>query len=322
MIPKTDPPIYLLVGKEKFLKDEFIRELRRRLFPDSTDPGFNFQEFTAGKDSAGAVLDFLKTAPFLSKKRLAIFREMDRLGAEDREHITAYVQNPSPTGILVLVSDEGSVKKDTVLRKLSQETKLVSCHPPFDRELPLWIETRVKKTGKVIEKEAARALLERVGKGIADLASAIEVLSVYVGERNTIAQKDVETLLGRSIQGDVYALVDRLIEKNSKKTLETLELLFKEGARFQEIIGALAGQLDRLKQAREFLDARRAPSEIASELGVHPFYFERLLSQAKAVSVQGIRESLKRLLVCDESVKSGKVNDRTALERFILELCV
>jgi len=83
----------------------------------------------------------------------------------------------------------------------------VPCHTPFDRDLPRWIESRAQKNGKRIPREAVAILIERAGRDLSALASALESLSVYSSSRTEISAQEVESLLGKSAEEDVFRFV-------------------------------------------------------------------------------------------------------------------
>ena len=312
--------LYLLVGKEEFLKKEFIQNLRKSLFPQGQSGEINFQEFHAGIDPLGAALDFARTAPFLGDKRLAVLWGIDDLAAEEKESLLAYTANPAPASALVLVSGEGNANKNGFLSGLSRVCAVTACHVPFERDLPQWIQTRARKSGVQMESSAAPILVERAGKDVTALSHAIEELALYVHPRTQVLAKDVESLLGRSAEADVFELSDMLIRKNVNSALEKVEALFRDGARAYEIVAALASQFDRLRKAGVLMREGKPDKEVGAELKVHPFFLDKFLSQAKGIPEGTMREISKRLLSCDEAIKTSRLDERLAVERLVLEV--
>jgi DNA polymerase-3 subunit delta len=313
--------IYLLIGKEIFLKKEFIQNLRKSLFPSSSDASFNYQEFETEKDSLGALIDFLQTAPFLAEKRMAVWWGIDEISDEQKEKLFLSLDAFAASAILVLISDQTNVKKDVFLKKLSEKAVVTPCHAPFEKDLPSWVHARVRKNKASIEPQGAPLLIERTGKDTASLSHAIEQLLVFIHPRTQILRKDIEALLGRSLEADVFGLVDLLIQKNTSAALKNVSALFKEGTRGYEIVAVLAGTFERLSRVSGLVKQGRSPEEIGQTLKAHPFYLEKILKQARMVSEGGLRKIVERLLECDETIKTSRLNDGLALERFVLEAC-
>ena len=325
MVKKSLAPkecVYLLYGKEEFLKKEFIQKLRREIFPSGQSSTMGYEQFEAPERSVDALIDFLRNASFFASQKLAVFYGLDGLEAEDRQKLMNLIENFPVSSTLVLVSRESGIKKEAFLRTLGAKTRPIACHLPFDKDLPPWVESRMRKLGKTIEKEATHLLIERIGKDAALLDSAIEQLAVYVNHEPRILVKHAETLLGRSVQADAFRLIDYLLEKKLKSALENLESLIKEGARIYEIIGALSGQIDRLSRAQALMDEGFSSDTISAELKLHPYFAGRILEQAQKSPKRFFQRVLRDLWECDEAVKTGKLQDQLALQRFFLKVCL
>src|SRR3989338_246263 len=110
--------LYLLVGKEEFLKKEFIRKLKSSLFKNSSELDLNFQEFDSESGGIGAFKSFLSTVPFLSDQRLAVLSGIDDLEDEEKEVLLAFVNTFPSSSAAVLVSGEATAKKNAFLSSL------------------------------------------------------------------------------------------------------------------------------------------------------------------------------------------------------------
>ncbi|OIO36477.1 MAG: DNA polymerase III subunit delta [Candidatus Omnitrophica bacterium CG1_02_46_14] len=322
--PSPDPKggAYLLYGKEGFLKREFIQNLRSEIFAKLKNSTMGFKQFEAPKDPLSAVIDFIGLQSFFDTQKLAVITGIDALEIEDKEKLLDYTQHLPKDSSLVLVSEESSVKKDHFLKKLAEKTKTIACHLPFDKDLPRWIENRVKKCGKTMDYETASVLIERVGKDAATLHLAIEQLAVYTDKKTHISSTHIEALLGRSVQADVFGLIDALLQRKIRSALEILEILLNEGAKIYEIVGAFSGQLERLARIKTLSEEGFPQDSIVEELKLHPFFAAKILKQADRLSKTHVQKMLKNLLICDEAVKTGRLNDRLALQRFILQACL
>lgn len=309
--------VYLLAGKEDFLKDEFISKLRSELFKNA-DAGLNTQISDGELSGFGPALEFLQTAPFLASNRLAIVKNVEALEEDAQASLLRYVESPVPTGVLVLLSDAPGVKKDGFLQALSKKAQLVPCAAPYESELPSWIQSRAKAYGKSVNPKAQAVLVERVGKDVRGLDAALDQLAVYIDPRKEIEAGDVEKLLGRSAQADAFKLLDALVAGQPYAAFRVLTDLWKEGVKAPEIVGALSSQLERLRQVKALRNRGMGPEPIAAELKIHPFAAKMTAQQADRVPENTLVRWLATLLECDEALKTGKLEARLALEHFVL----
>ena len=311
------PAATLLIGKERFLKREFILAQRQRLFPEGTDPGLNFQEFTAEQDPLHAMLDFLNTAPFIADHRLAVLWGVDLLEEEEQESLLSGLGKLPSSSVCVLETEQTNAKKDPFLRQLAEKAKLVACHAPFERDLPGWVDARAKKTGCSIDRPAALFLIACTGAHLAELDSALQQLSLFVHPKQTIGIEDVRALFQKKSHEDVFQLAELLHDRRPAQALRLTDSLFRQGTRTPEIVAALAGQLERWKKGARQLQAGRSLPDIAQELRVPVFFQEPFFKRLKTLSMDRLEALTEGLLSCDESFKSGQAEERLALERLI-----
>src|SRR3989338_10809149 len=95
--PDPKSGVYLLYGKEEFLKKEFIQNLRRDLFPSNQTSEMGFEQFEAPEHSPGLLIDFLQNASFFTNRKMAVYNGIEALEAEDRERLLEFVNNLSPS---------------------------------------------------------------------------------------------------------------------------------------------------------------------------------------------------------------------------------
>lgn len=322
MVTVRPPSVYLLIGKEEFLKREFITELRTSLFQSSSDFQLNFEEFYGQTTVFPALSDFAQTLPFASPRRLAILWEVERLSKDDHGRLKRLLDSLPPSVVLVMVSGEASVKKNALLGELALKAEVIPCHAPFEKNLPAWLAARARKKKIFIDGAAAALLIEKTGPQTAGLTAALEQLALYIHPRKKIDAADVERLMGRSVQYDAFLLAEVLLRQEAPAALRMITTMLAGGTRATEILPVLAAQWDRLGKAKALLEAGAPASEIGEQLNIHTFYLEKTLRQALSVSNEFIQTALTQLLSCDEAIKTGRLDEGLALEALALGHCL
>jgi DNA polymerase III delta subunit len=79
--------------------------------------------------------------------------------------------------------------------------------------------TRAKQMGKSMALSAALRLIETTGKESAGLESALTQVALYVEPRSDIQPQDIDVLLGRSVQTDVFQLSQHILSKDVRAAL-------------------------------------------------------------------------------------------------------
>lgn len=308
----------LLYGKERFLKDEALADLKTRLFRNPSELDLNFRAFDASGHGVRDAIDFLSTVPFLAEKRMAVLWGVDALSEADGERLLAALDGLPKTACLVLETGQTNTKKDALIRALAEKMTALACHTPFEKDLPAWIEKRSKKKGLSLERGVAAHLARRVGADLALLDGALNETALYIHPRKNASSADIDAITASNPEEDVFKLADLLLENRKKEALEALDGLFRSGARSPEIVGALGGQLERYKKALALLSAGGSALEIAGQMRVPWPHQNAFVQRLKGTSTPRLRKLQRALLECDESFKTGRWEERVSVERFVL----
>lgn len=242
--------------------------------------------------------------------------------------LAEYVTRMPPTTVLLL--EDGDVRPgNALLVALMPKGKVREFSRLTPRAVEAWIGERARRRGVLFEGAALRLLADSVPPEVAEdgqwhalwsLAAEIEKLSLYArGER--ITESDVRRLVPAALESRIYLLADAVAERRGGEALAVLEELVAAGRPTPVLLAAVAGRIRQLIMVRELLEARVAPREIQNRLGIRSAWqFDRLREQASRLSLPRLESAYQRLLVADRAVKSGRVDEVTALEIAVAEL--
>lgn len=285
MVNLLDQPVILLAGTEKFLKQEKLSKVKSK-FLDKGSSDFNFNVFYAGITSAEKVLECAYTVPFLGRKRVVVVYQFDQFSVKDKKFILSYVKNPHKQTLLILETEQTNFKYGG-LSEISQYAQVVLCNPVGTRECSSWVRKQLKLKDKEIEDKALDLLIDNVGDDLSVLANYIESITLYTDQRKTIALTDVEKLTGPNVHADVFKLFDALMTKDKFQSLAILDSLLKEGASSAQILGALT---------------------------------YKVVAEKNRLRAALFSSYLKRLQRADSDIKTGRQNQRLALELLVVRL--
>ena len=130
----TYAPIYVIAGKEdSIVNAEAELLLEKLLEPQQRAVGLFRAE--PAEVSITDVLDELRTAPFLTARRVVLVKNADKFVSENRRLLEMYFDNPCPTGILILTVKSWPAQTK-LAKKLHNIGKLISVTPPKSWQLP------------------------------------------------------------------------------------------------------------------------------------------------------------------------------------------
>src|SRR3989304_7499913 len=206
--------IYVFYGDEEFFINEAYSAVKTHSLKGA-DPSISLVEFKGGETSGGVIFDELRTLPFFaSKNKLVVVEDADDFVEKNRETLEKYLQTPSNHASLVLVCNKWD--KRTKLATFVDKVGIsIECKRLKDHQLPNWISIRAKHYKKNISSTAAQKLVEDVGNNLAIIDKHLEKLSIYLGEKTTIDERDVDALVGVDRSRTVFELTDAVAQRNA-----------------------------------------------------------------------------------------------------------
>ena len=170
-----------------------------------------------------------------------------------------------------------------------------------------------------MDTNASVLLAEYVGNDTLRAGHELDKLIAYAGEQAKISAQDVVLLTAQDQEGDIFALVDALGERNGKKAMEQF-LLLTEKSDVMELAGMVHRQFRLLIQAREVMDEGGRADRVQKELKVMSFVANKLHKQAGRFSMAQLVDIHGKLLKIDEDIKTGGMPGLLAFQLLIAQL--
>ena len=312
--------IYVIAGKDDSLVGSQCAELLNELLEPS-QRATGFFDADANSVSATDVLDELRTAPFLTGKRVVRIKGADNFISQNRPLLEKYFDNPCPTGRLILtVSSWDSRTK--LAKKLPKVGKLITIAQPTRKELPYRLIDYAKDAyDKKLSLSTAILLIELTGDELTRLYSEIDKLALYVGDQKIIAQNHVESLIGHNRLFNAFAVIDATIAGNAGLAIERLRGMFASDKSTEyTVVGAFAYHIRKMFDAKILLDKGVNQRQIENRLriwGDTNTFFANL----RQMSLKQVGQYLEALGETDYAIKTGQTQVQVAMEQFVLKLC-
>jgi len=317
MGPEKRDSIYVIAGKDRYLAREACRKLQDQLLGKENDLGLATYD---GKTvELAAVLDELRTLPFLAPSRVVVVDQADKFISENRKVLETYFDRPSTTGVLVLICL--TWRTNTRLAKmLGKIGKLITADPMKGRKLINWLVRQASSTGKTISPGAAQSLTELVGNDTGRLAAELEKLALYGGSKKSIDNSDIEQLCGPTAEQSIFLINDLIAEGKTGQALQTLDRVLRNDRSAEySMVGVLTFSLRRLLKARALLDSGLNAKDVPAACGLHhPGLANRFIGQVKRFSTGKLKHLLVGLAEADHATKTGLGNVKLNLEKFIV----
>jgi len=313
-------PLYLFFGEEEFL----IREAVDLIISTVVEPGardFNFNTLYGKDTPASELVNLCQTLPFMAAKRLVIVKEIDALKAADLEELVPYLNDPSPSTCLVMLSHQGRYEKKAILSAVEAHGAVARFYALLDREIVSWIDAWARARGLTIQRDAAQFLFQALGNDLQKIGNELEKVQIFLQEKKAITFDDVKTVVGDFREYTSFDLAAALGQKNRDKAFLILCRLFQEGEAPMGLLGSIVWNFRRLMQAKAMEAAGMSPDEVVKKLRVIFHQAAQFKEQMRSYSMEELRGVFEVLLSTDKSLKSSGLSGRLVLERMILRLC-
>ncbi len=318
-------PLYLFEGSENYLREQTLKSLLNAAVDDALRD-FNVSEISVAKGNLDAALAIAREYPMMSPRRAVVVTGFEAISDEDQlELLKDYIRDPVLTTALIFNSP-GLDKRRNIATMLTKFCEVVSFDPLDEREAaPRWIVDYVARAGSSMDSATAAFLVGMVGTELQQLASELDKLIAYVGERGRITRHEVELLVRYSREHSNFELTDAVLEGNRKRALTLLEHIYenvtdKQGLSLM-ILGALARSYRNLLVAKELMQQNASNSEVAKAVGMSPFAVTHLNEKARRLDSRRILNVIQRIAATDVALKSSLGTPRLQIELLICEIC-
>ena len=314
--------LYLFYGPDELTRSEHLAKLCARLPDEVAD--LNTTRLDGRRLRLETLALACEASPFLAERRIVIVTDALKHGkaGKEREELRAYLDQLPTWCDLVFVEREEVDRRTILFTHLKKVGEVQEFLPLEGEQLFEWLSARARQNGSRLEPAAARRLIELVGADTRMLATELEKLATYVGQRALITTSVVDLLVEDGQEQNLFAFVDQLAARRMGPALRGARALLEEGQAATYLLFMLARQVRILMGVQELTDQRMRPEAIATELGQKPFVIRKALEQARGFAPGELATIHARLLELDLATKTGRIQAETALELFVAEVCV
>lgn len=343
--------LYILHGDDEFTRAEKVAELRAQVLAEGMGD-LNISVQDGRQLDLVELINICNTVPFLSTQRLVIVENLlqrEPVVDEDSDESTPPVRRPSivpglleylphmPASTHLALVENRTLKTNHPLLKACRKFSDFSEHVfkrPSDNELPRWIAQRAARHGVRIAPQAAALLAQyvspRSSKSSRDddlrpvlrtLDTELAKLAAYQDYAGTVTAEDVRALVNRAHQDDIFALVDALGTRQTRRAMQLLREMLDGGHKELYLLAMVSRQVRLIISAKDLADRERpTPDDLARTLRVHSFVAGKLLDQARRFTMEALIYLHRQVTDTEFAIKTG-ANASLALEMLVLEIC-
>lgn len=320
-------PIYTIVGTQTYIEKDIIDSIVAQILsPDELD--MNMSIFDMKETPIDVAVEDALTLPFFSDRRVVIVKDayfltgqkMDADVDHNLDRLIEYVNGPVYETILIIsVPYEKLDERKKVCKLLRKQGEFVDAANLDDKQLFQWIDEQCASYKVAITNEAKTKIVQLTGQNLLLLVNELQKLALSVGEGGTIEGEDVDRFIAKTIEQNIFDLINLLMKKRIDEALYLFAELLKRKEEPIVLVALLARQVRILYQVKQLSQIGYSQKQIATQLKLHPYVVKLSTEQARTFSDKQLLTLLNMLAEVDYEIKSGKKDKRLAVELALMK---
>ena len=299
---------YYFIGEGSIINDE-IEKIRN-------DKNISFNsviKYSALDIDINNVLYELKAVNLFSEDKIVVLYDIDKLIKD--EDLIKYIEHSNSNNILILVSQSEIDNRKKLYKTLKQKSKIINFN-----EFNIEEYIRNNFNDYKISNKTINILIDYCNSDYERIKNEIEKLKMYKANEKEINDEDIEALVVKSLNTNIFNLIDALNRKNKKNAIAIARELTSHSEDDIKILITLANNyrlIYRVKILKSSVDDKKMMEMLNIK---NPYRLKKLKEQSNYYNEDDLLDTLKLLSELDIKIKSGKIDKGMALELFLAKV--
>lgn len=302
--------IIFLYGQDSFRIRQKLQEIVNG-YKAKNPSGLNLTKLDFAEDNVNDFYEAVKSDSFIPEKKLIIVKNVFRA---DSEAFLKFLKiknfEKKEDTILIIISFANSDKSKLFEYLIGKPNQAQNFKPLKEYEIKSYAKKMVNSLNIELTGDALNFLISNCGNDLWKLDGEIKKIAAYKIQ-GVVSKSQVEELIIRGRDYNIFELTDALIKKNKIKALSALYRALESGEKPTELLGLLGWQV------RNLLKFKLSSNAKSSDLKLHPFVLEKLKESAKFFSVDELNMIMSKIIDLDLAFKTTDLDEKTALSLLI-----
>jgi len=306
-------PVYFLMGEEPYYIDKISEYIENNVLTEE-EKGFN-QMVLYGRDvTINDIIDNAKRFPMMAEYQVIVIKEAQDL-VKTIENLVAYVENPSPSTVLVLCYKYKTLDKRKKLYKTIKKNGVVfESKKLYENQTADWIKKILAKYNLKIEPKSVLMLIEFLGTNLSKISNELTKLQVVLPAGSTITPKDIEDNIGISKDFNNFELRSAIGAKDVVKANRIINYFGKnqKANHITLTVSLLNSYFTQILIYHSLKD--KSSNSAARALGVNPYFMKDYIVAAKNYPMRKVSKIIGLIREADVKAKGVGANGLPAIE--------
>ena len=323
---KKVPNCIILYGTEEFYIDKAAALIKKSHVEEDYE-SMNYMEFEKIENNFNDFNEFVTTFPFMAEKKVCVVKDSafltsaGSLNKKDEDKVIDLIDNNDSCITIFLIKGGKPDSRKKTVKKLKDKNAVVELNKLSEGELSKYIVNNFKSHNLNINLHDADYIANNSGYleyestvSLYHVNNEIEKIASYKINSNNVSFEDIDLLLIKSVESNIFKLVDYICENNKKKAFEILEEMLLNNTPEQFIIHMISRQYRLLYQYVILQKKGYNFNEIMNKMKLKNFVATKLSKQARNLNSEKIQSYMEKILEIDKKIKTGEIDNRIGLE--------
>ncbi|MCX7694570.1 MAG: DNA polymerase III subunit delta [Caloramator sp.] len=267
-----------------------------------------------------SIINACETTPFMSDKRLIHIKNANYIFENNAlsNDLVKYL-NKIPNTNILLLSSYTNIDKIGNLYKLFKTNGMVIEYKKLKGEnLQEYIQNYLIKENKTITKSNLLYLTSELALSNENIDLELKKLVDYLGDKKTVDKTDIEIIISKSIENNVFRLLDYITIKEIDDAIKVYNQMILQGEEELMILSMIFRNFKIMYLLKIYIENY---NDVVKKYNIRDFALKNYLKWIKKYELKDLKKNIKKCYEYDLKIKQGELNSTVAIENLIIELC-
>ncbi|MBB4831700.1 DNA polymerase-3 subunit delta [Staphylococcus hominis] len=290
---------------------------------------FNYIKYNLYDTSFNQIIEEALTMPFISEKKAIVVKNAFIFTGEkvskdiqlNNEQVNEFLEKYDGENFIIFEVYQNKLdERKKITKTLKKTSKLAKVEQMSEQEIKKWIKNKLHENFKDIKQDALDLFIELTGINFNIVSQELEKIILFLGDRTTINKKDVEEIINRSLEQNVFLLTEYIQKREKYKAIQLIKDLIVMKEEPIKLLALITSNYRLYYQCKILSRKGYSGQQIAKTINVHPYRVKLALNQVKHYQLAHLLNIIDQCAETDYKLKSSYMDKQLILELFILSL--
>ncbi|MFW3611787.1 DNA polymerase III subunit delta [Staphylococcus caprae] len=290
---------------------------------------FNFVKFNMYENDLTPIIEETLTMPFFSDKKAIVVKNAYVFTGEkvtkelnhSAEQLIEFIEKYDGENLIIFEVYQNKLdERKKLMKSLKKCAQLKKVEQMSEEEIKKWIQRKLNENYKDIKQDALNLFIELTGINFNIVSQELEKLMLFLGDRPTINKDDVNQIINRSLEQNVFLLTEFIQKGRKNKAVQLVNDLITMKEEPIKLLALITSNYRLYYQCKILGQKGYSGQQIAKTVNAHPYRVKLALNQARNYQLNDLLNIIDSCAETDYKLKSSYMDKQLILELFILSL--